>query len=117
MTDREARLAQLHERRTHTSDYREETMQEVADGWAVDLLLMAESGKLNAESHYGDESLRTRRFTLAGGGPGCDITFVFVDGEVDYAVVDYYEWGGRGQSVLINADAQRVYDALLTESD
>jgi hypothetical protein len=107
-------LERLQARRSRRSGYRDDrTVQEVADEWAADLVDGAADGSLDAESHYGEVSLRAERFVLAGGGPGVDITFVLdSDGEVDYAVLDYVEMGARAQAVLLYSDAEVVYAAL-----
>ena len=112
-------LERLQTRRSRRSNFRSgRSVQDVADEWAVDLIAGAVDGSLDAESHYGEVSLPAERFVLAGGGPGCDVTFVFdSDGDVDYAVIDYYEGGGRAQAVLTDGDAEAVYAALMRDPE
>lgn len=105
------------------SSYRKgKTVQEVAQSWFDGLQTAArkpeevgEDDRLNSHSHYGSTSARYEQFTLAGGGPGCDITFLFTeDGDVNEGWVHYYEWGGSGSVYFGSDDAEAIYKALTT---
>lgn len=92
------------------------TAQGIADEWLDTLVGKARSGS-EPIKHYGRITSRAVRFVLAEGGPGADITFLFQDDIVDYAVLDYSEGTARAQRVLTGYDAELLFGALSGTGD
>lgn len=104
------------------------TIGEIADEWAGGVRKRAGQGK--GISHYGSQARihgsQARihlEFTLAGGGPGADVTIIG-EGETiggDSADlrtilgghVTYYETGGRATVELGWQEAEDIYEALM----
>lgn len=100
--------------------YGNETNLEAAAYGAAGLVVGASTGSTNTETPAGSQTFRAETFTLSGGGPGSDITFIIDDGyvpgfpqeEVREAFYTYYD-GGRTATVRLDrADAIDVYLAL-----
>jgi hypothetical protein len=102
------------ERAGRESDYhRGRTAAEVAQEWVDGLVATMDGGGFGSGDVYDEATLRARRFMLAGGGPGCDITFVLdPQGRVEYAVLDYFEPDARALVTLTGRVAERLYEAL-----
>lgn len=89
--------------------------QQLVDNTVDDAVVLA-SGHKPVE-HIGEARLKAHRFILAAGGPGCDVTFIFVDGEVEQALFDYFEPDNVRAHRVIHGDvAKIVYAALLKYS-
>lgn len=93
-----------------SADYPQHTAARVVDTKADEIVEAARRGE--AVEYFGS-AVRTRaeRFVL-GSGPYCDVTVVFSDGTVDYAVIDYSEGAARAFRVIADRDAELLYEAL-----
>lgn len=108
----------------HTpSVYGNETNLEAAAYGAAGLIIGAKTGDTSRETPAGSRTYRAETFTLAGGGPGADITFIIDDEyipnqpeEVTEAFYTYYD-GGRTATVRLDReDAQLTYHALTKQA-
>lgn len=104
--------------------YGRETNLEAAAYGAAGLIVGADTGSTNVETAAGSQVFRAETFTLSGGGPATDITFIiddayvpgFPDDEVREAFYTYYD-GGRTATVRLDlADAQATYRALTQQA-
>ena len=100
--------------------YGNETNLEAAAYGAAALVVGAGSGSTSTETAAGSRVFRAETFTLSGGGPGSDITFIiddeYVPGfpreEVVEAFYTYYD-GGRTATVRLDREeAKATYRAL-----
>jgi len=100
--------------------YGNETNLEAAAYGAAGLIVGADTGTTNIWTAAGAQTFRAKTFTLSGGGPATDITFIiddehtpgFPEDEVREAFYTYYD-GGRTATVHLDMDhAQSVYRAL-----
>ena len=105
------------------SVYGNETNLEAAAYGAAGLIIGAKTGDTSRETPAGSRTYRAETFTLAGGGPGADITFIIDDEympgqpeEVTEAFYTYYD-GGRTATVRLDReDAQLTYHALTKQA-
>lgn len=87
------------------------TAQQIVDNYVDDSVVLAAGHK--PVQHIGVDRLHACRYTLAAGGPGCDVTFIYVGGEIEMAVFDYFEPNGaRAQRVIHGGLAAIVHKAL-----
>lgn len=98
------------------------TVQQVANEWAANLVKDARAGELTKADAYGTVTRKAVIITLAGGGPGADLTVVLdSDGDVVDGFYSYYESNGIAAVELHKSEAQLVYNALMgratTEED
>lgn len=101
-------------RAQNTSSYdAPKTAQQVADGWAQDLIEQAQSGEISKESPYSEQKFKAVQYLVAGGGPTCEVTFVLdTDGDVEFATIGYYDADGAAYSTLHPTDAQPLWEAF-----
>lgn len=103
--------------------YGNETNLEAAAYGAAGLIVGADTGSTNTETAAGAQTFRAETFTLSGGGPATDITFIIDDEyipgfkeEVREAFYTYYD-GGRTATVRLDLeDAQATYRALTKQA-
>lgn len=103
--------------------YGNETNLEAAAYGAAGLIVGATTGSTSTETAAGAQTFRAETFTLSGGGPATDITFIiddeYVPGfkeEVREAFYTYYD-GGRTATVRLDLeDAQATYRALTKQA-
>lgn len=114
MPDRTASQRMV-EQATCRSGYERRPVQEIADEWMDQFVARARKGEILTA--YGEVSASAVRYVVAGGGPGAEITFVLAEGELDYAVLDYYENPGRAFRVITDADADALYNAFRRAND
>lgn len=103
--------------------YGNETNLEAAAYGAAGLIVGADTGTTSTETAAGSQTFRAETFTLSGGGPATDITFIiddeYVPGfkeEVREAFYTYYD-GGRTATVRLDLeDAQATYRALTKQA-
>lgn len=104
---------------TRMSSYTQgKTVDEVADDWKAEILHDAAStdiddGAITTEWGYGVEMFTAVQVTLAGGGPGADITFLFGEDEDDprEAFFNYYE-NGAVSRYFNEWEATKVWNAM-----
>lgn len=89
------------------------TLRESALDFATTLLDNFDSGKVTPEYGYGIGYYRAVGITLAGGGPGAQLFFVFDgEGDLDHAYIDYFDMYGGQCLRLPEWYAERLQQAL-----
>lgn len=108
------RAARMIEDAQHATVYGNQTNLEAAAYGAARLIADISTGETNEETAAGSMIYRAETFTLSGGGPGSDITFI-IDEESSEPVEAFYTYydGGRTATVRLDrADAIDTYLAL-----
>lgn len=111
------RAARMIEDANTPTVYGNETNLEAAAIGAAELIVGASTGDTTTGTAAGSSMFRAETFTLSGGGPGSDITFIIDDqfpgpDEMVEAFYTYYD-GGRTATVRLDrADALDTYLAL-----
>ena len=104
----------------------EATNQQQAQAVVHDLLRAAILGQLNEGHVYEARPKATVMYRLAGGGPGYTLTFTFDadpsdywqeldESQVEYAVLNWVEFGGEAYEVLDARSAGELWTALNSE--
>lgn len=100
---------------TKSGYHTDKTIQQVAEEWAESFsgetlaLDMDDAEAVEDFDHYGIQTIATVEVTIAGGGPGADISFEFgPGGDFRHAKLNYYEFGGSASVPLSDEVADKL---------
>lgn len=85
------------------------SLQDEAQSMLVDLVEQLEAGTVD---HYGRDRYQAVQYTIAGGGPGADVTFILdSDGDPREAFLTYMEPDGKACVPLPDWAMVKLYKA------